>query len=89
MIMEQSTGAGSGPVRWAEEPARTIRLYTVKELAEEVFNLSEAKIWELVRTGRIESFKIDSSRRITQDAVEKFIASLVAEEADRRAGSAA
>jgi hypothetical protein len=28
------------------------------------FDISEAKVWQLIRTGRLASFKIDRSRRI-------------------------
>lgn len=74
--------------RWAEQPAAAIRDLTVPQVAE-IFNVSDATIWEKVRTGEIPSYKIDSSRRIPQEAVAEYRAKLIADERARRAGTAA
>jgi excisionase family DNA binding protein len=41
-------------------------------------NVSPAKVWELIRRGEIDSFKIDYSRRIMPDALDAYLARLVA-----------
>jgi excisionase family DNA binding protein len=79
MVMEQEQAAGSGT---------TIQLLTVPEVATRL-RVSEAKVWQLLQRGLLRSVKIDTSRRIPEDAVAEYVASLVADEAARRAGSAA
>jgi hypothetical protein len=92
MIMEKEqtagTGAGNGTVRWRKDRTGTVRLYTARELTE-VLRLSEAKVWSLLGKGVIDSIKIDSSRRVTQQALDDYIDRLAAEEKARREGSAA
>ncbi len=77
--MEGNTGS---------EPTRSVRLLTVPQVAE-ILNVSEPKVWQLVGRGKIRSLKIDTSRRVTPQAVDEYIASLVADEQARQAGSAA
>lgn len=50
-------------------------LYRVRETAR-VLALGESKVWELVARGEIESLKIDGARRISRQAIERYIASL-------------
>ena len=71
-----------------EQATRTTRLLTIHEVMERL-RLSEAKTRRLVVRGDIRSVKIDASRRVPEDAIDEYIATLVAEEAARRAGSAA
>src|SRR5690242_4704031 len=58
------------------EPARSVQLLTVPEVAGRL-RVSEAKVWQLLSSGRLRSVKIDTSRRIPEDAVAEYIASLV------------
>lgn len=51
------------------------QLLTVDEVAQ-VCALGRTKVYELIRTGEIESVKIGSARRVTDEAVRKFIRSL-------------
>jgi excisionase family DNA binding protein len=50
-------------------------LYRVREAAE-LLCISEAKMWEIVGRGDIESVKIDGSRRISRGAIEAYVARL-------------
>jgi excisionase family DNA binding protein len=58
-----------------------VRLYTVREVAE-ICRLSEAMIWQLVGSKRLESIKIGAARRIPADALDQFIKSLRGEQAE-------
>lgn len=87
MEQEQSAYTAAGP-RWAEQPARTVRLLKAPEVADRL-NVSEAKVWKLLSRGELDSLKIDFSRLIPETAVDEFIARKLAEEQARRAGSAA
>jgi excisionase family DNA binding protein len=53
-------------------------LYTVREAAE-LLSIGRVKLYELVAAGRIESVRLDGSRRIPREALEEFIAHLRAE----------
>ncbi len=57
------------------------QLLTVPEAAERL-SLGRAKTWELVRTGRLRSVKIDWSRRVPVEAIAEFIDALAAEQAE-------
>jgi excisionase family DNA binding protein len=86
--MRETADQGTGtPPSWATEP-RQIQLLTVPEVATRL-RVCEAKVWQLLQRGLLRSVKIDTSRRIPEDAVAEYVASLVADEAARRAGSAA
>jgi excisionase family DNA binding protein len=71
-----------GPMPPWRESERIVEklLLTVPEAAERL-GIGRAKAWELVRTGRLPSLKIDWSRRVTVDAVDEFIDRLAAEQA--------
>jgi excisionase family DNA binding protein len=71
-----------------EDTARTIQLYTAPEVADRL-RVSVAKVWVLISSGRLRSLKIDSSRRIPEDALAEYVADRAAEERVRRAGSSA
>jgi excisionase family DNA binding protein len=75
-------------VRWAEQPARNIRLLTVPEAAE-CLGVSEAKGWQLIARGQLRSLKIDHSRRVSREAIADYIREREAAEQTRQAGSAA
>ena len=79
---------GETDIRWAAEPARNVRLLTVPQAAERL-GIGVAKTWQMVADGRLDSLKIDSSRRIPDIAVDAYIADRIAEDQARRAGSAA
>jgi excisionase family DNA binding protein len=80
MVMKETT-------RWAEQPAEAIRLLTVPEAAS-CLGVSEAKGWQLVARGQLRSLKIDSSRRVSTEAIADYIREREQAEA-RQAGSAA
>lgn len=50
-------------------------LYTVPEAAE-MLGLGTTKVWELVMAEEIDSIRIGRSRRITRDALDRFIKAL-------------
>jgi excisionase family DNA binding protein len=78
MIMEREQEP-----RWTGQAARSVRLLTVPQAAERLA-VSEGKVWQLVSSGRLMSVKIDASRRIPDDAVDDYIAELVAEAGQAR-----
>ncbi len=41
--------------------------------AARILDMSERKVWDLVHTGEIDSFKIGSSRRVTRQALLEYI----------------
>ena len=47
-------------------------VYTVQEVAE-IFKVSDSSINRLVKTGKLDSFKIGTVTRITEDAIKKFV----------------
>lgn len=51
-------------------------LWKVEEAARDVLRLSGSEVYELIRTGEIESVKIGRSRRIPQAALEAFVEQL-------------
>jgi len=53
-------------------------LYSVREAAE-LLSIGRVKLYELVAAGRIESVRLDGSRRIPREALEEFIARLRAD----------
>jgi excisionase family DNA binding protein len=72
----------------AGEPERGIRLLTVPEAARRL-GLGDAKTWDMVADGRLESVKIDASRRVPDVAVDRFIAKLRADAEAQRSGRVA
>lgn len=48
--------------------------YSVPHAAE-VLDFSERHMWDLIKSGEVESFKVGASRRITRAALVAFIAS--------------
>jgi excisionase family DNA binding protein len=69
-------------IRWSPEAAE--QLLTVKQTAK-ILNVSEAKVWQLLASGRIRSLKIDYSRRITPQALAEYIAAREAADTPRDA----
>lgn len=64
--------------RWVDgerEPDRGVRLLTIPEVARRLA-LGEAKTWEMVADGTLESVKIDRARRVPDTAVDAYIAKL-------------
>jgi excisionase family DNA binding protein len=53
-------------------------LYSVREAAD-LLSIGRVKLYELIAAGRIESVRLDGSRRIPRDALEEFIVRLRAE----------
>ena len=51
------------------------RLWRPEEVAE-LLSISRTKVYDLMRSGRLKALKIDGSRRITDDAVDAFLADL-------------
>jgi excisionase family DNA binding protein len=56
------------------------RLLTIPEAAERL-RLSDAKTWQLTRTGELRSIKIGWARRVPAEAVGEYIDRLAAEQA--------
>ena len=52
-----------------------LRLYTVGDV-EQRLQLSRAKVYDLIRTGRLASFTIGRSRRVTHTAINNLITTL-------------
>ncbi len=52
-----------------------LRLYTVGDI-EQRLKLSRAKVYDLIRTGRLASFTIGRSRRVTHTALTNLITAL-------------
>jgi excisionase family DNA binding protein len=50
-------------------------LFTVREAAK-LLGLSRTKVYELIRSGDLESFHIGRSRRIARQALDRFVAKL-------------
>ncbi len=57
------------------------QLLRVPEAAS-ALGLGRAKTWELIRTGRLRSVKIDAARRVPVEAIAEFIDALAAEQAE-------
>jgi excisionase family DNA binding protein len=51
------------------------KLYRVEEVAE-VLNVGRTKVFDLIRSGHLASVKIGGSRRVTEQAIDDYIARL-------------
>jgi len=58
------------------DPEAPTRLMHRVEAAARILDLSRSRVFELVATGELPSVKIGGSRRITQTALEDFVARL-------------
>lgn len=71
--------AASDRVAAADADLPTVRferlLYSVREAAE-MLSIGRVKLYELLAAGRIESVKLDGSRRIPREALEEFVRQL-------------
>lgn len=69
-----------GPAEHQVRPGASIEklLYSVREAAE-MLSIGRVKLYELMAAGKIESVKLDGSRRIPRDALEDFISRLRAQ----------
>ena len=54
-----------------------VKLLTVPQVAV-MLNVSESKVWQLTRTGELESVKIGWSRRVVAASVDAYIKKLAA-----------
>jgi excisionase family DNA binding protein len=63
------------PALQYQEPGGAIRAYTVEQIAE-ALQIGRDKVYQLLRTGQLNSIKIGSSRRITSHQLAEFISSL-------------
>jgi len=52
-----------------------LQAYTVEQVAK-MFHIGRDKVYELLRTGQLRSIKIGKLRRITEQHLAEFIASL-------------
>jgi excisionase family DNA binding protein len=52
-----------------------LQAYTVEQVAK-MLHIGRDKVYELLRTGQLRSIKIGKLRRITEDQLTEFIASL-------------
>lgn len=57
--------------------APEVKLYTVRQVAV-MLSLSESKIWQLTRSGELDSVKVGWSRRIVAASVDAYIKRLQA-----------
>jgi excisionase family DNA binding protein len=57
--------------------APDVKLYTVRQVAA-IMNISESKVWQLTRSGELESVKIGWSRRVVAASVNAYIKRLAA-----------
>ena len=51
------------------------KLYRVEEVAE-VLNVGRTKVFDLIRSGQLASVKVGGARRVTEQAVDDYIARL-------------
>jgi excisionase family DNA binding protein len=51
------------------------KLYRVEEVAE-VLNVGRTKVFDLIRSGQLASVKVGGSRRVTEQAIDDYIARL-------------
>ena len=66
----------SSPVPSPREPPRPrVQAYTVEEVAD-LLHVGRDKVYYLLRTGQLRSIKIGKSRRITEEHLSAFVASL-------------
>jgi excisionase family DNA binding protein len=52
-----------------------VQAYTVEEVAD-LLHIGRDKVYYLLRTGQLRSIKIGKSRRITEDHLAEFVASV-------------
>ena len=52
-----------------------LQAYTVEQVAK-MLNIGRDKVYELLRTGQLRSIKIGKPRRITDEQLAEFVASL-------------
>lgn len=65
----------SMPARRAERRRCALQAYTVEQVAE-ILNIGRDKVYYLLRTGQLRSIKIGKLRRITDQHLADFVASL-------------
>lgn len=58
--------------------APEVKLHTVGQVAV-MLSLSESKVWQLIRSGELETVKIGWSRRVVASSVDSYIKKLRAE----------
>lgn len=63
------------PVDGNSTPGREQRLFTIPQAAD-VLSLGKSTVWQLVHSGRIESVKIGTARRIRREALDAYVNSL-------------
>ncbi len=56
----------------ARSPAQ-VRMLLTAEQAAQLLAIGRTKVFELIRSGELESIRIGSSRRIPIDAIESFV----------------
>ncbi len=71
-VIDQTVSATPQP---AAEPAPQKLLFTAEEAAE-TLGLGRTVVFELLRSGRLESVKIGSRRRISMAALQSYVSSL-------------
>jgi excisionase family DNA binding protein len=57
-----------------------LQAYTVEQVAK-MLHIGRDKVYELIRTGQLRSIKIGKLRRITEDQLVEFIATLEGDDA--------
>jgi excisionase family DNA binding protein len=60
------------------EATRPVQMLTVPQVAA-ILNVSQGKVWQLLARGKLDSVKIDASRRIREDVFAAYQAGLPTE----------
>jgi excisionase family DNA binding protein len=63
-------------IRQAGGGEKPLQAYTVEQVAKKMLHIGRDKVYYLLRTGQLRSIKIGKLRRITEQQLAEFIASL-------------
>jgi excisionase family DNA binding protein len=77
MSNQERATTASGVLEQITEGSLLVRrkLYRVEEVAE-VLNVGRTKVFDLIRSGHLASVKVGGSRRVTEQAIDDYIARL-------------
>jgi excisionase family DNA binding protein len=67
--------AASHPAPTRRKEVRPVQAYTVEQVAK-ILHVGRDKVYQLLRTGQLNSIKIGNSRRITNQHLAEFITAL-------------
>ena len=72
------------PGRRAAEPPPDRRLYSINEVADQL-SVTPKHVWNLAYSGELATVKLGRRRLVTAEALDRFVAGLVEESANRPA----